>query len=59
MLTYIQMFEQHSRSIIGLERLMLEASGFDFRNRHPHKLMIKLAKLYTACHSTSTAPSPP
>lgn len=40
------MFEQHSRSIIGLERLMLEASGFDFRNRHPQKLMIKLAKLY-------------
>ena len=40
------MFEQHSRSIIGLERLMLEASGFDFRNRHPQKLLIKLAKYY-------------
>lgn len=25
---------------------MLEASGFDFRNRHPQKLLIKLAKAY-------------
>lgn len=25
---------------------MLEASGFDFRNRHPQELMIKLAKFY-------------
>jgi len=25
---------------------MLEASGFDFRNRHPQQLMIKLAKHY-------------
>ncbi|KAK5233230.1 RNA polymerase II C-terminal domain kinase beta subunit [Exophiala xenobiotica] len=39
-------FEHQSRSIIGLERLMLEASGFDFRNRHPQDLMIKIAKLY-------------
>lgn len=23
---------------------MLEASGFDFRNRHPQKLLVKLAK---------------
>jgi len=23
---------------------MLEASGFDFRNRHPHELVVKLAK---------------
>ncbi|KAK5304939.1 RNA polymerase II C-terminal domain kinase beta subunit [Exophiala xenobiotica] len=41
-----QAFEHQSRSIIGLERLMLEASGFDFRNRHPQDLMIKIAKLY-------------
>ncbi|KAK5039700.1 RNA polymerase II C-terminal domain kinase beta subunit [Exophiala sideris] len=41
-----QVFEQQSRTIIGLERLMLEASGFDFRNRHPQELLIKLAKLY-------------
>jgi len=39
-------FEHQSRSVIGLERLMLEASGFDFRNRHPQDLMIKIAKLY-------------
>ncbi|KAH0565352.1 hypothetical protein GP486_001253 [Trichoglossum hirsutum] len=39
-------FETHSKAIIGLERLMLEASGFDFRNRYPQKLLIKLAKLY-------------
>lgn len=25
---------------------MLEASGFDFRNRHPQKLLLKLAKHY-------------
>ncbi|KAI9765343.1 MAG: RNA polymerase II C-terminal domain kinase beta subunit [Geoglossum simile] len=38
-------FESHSKAIIGLERLMLEASGFDFRNRYPQKILIKLAKL--------------
>ncbi|KAI9819352.1 MAG: RNA polymerase II C-terminal domain kinase beta subunit [Thelocarpon impressellum] len=37
-------FENHSKTIIGLERLMLEASGFDFRNRYPQKLLVKLAK---------------
>lgn len=25
---------------------MLEASGFDFRNRHPQKLLVKLLKQY-------------
>lgn len=39
-------FEVHARGIIGLERLMLEASGFDFRTRHPQKPLIKLAKHY-------------
>ncbi|EED15036.1 cyclin, putative [Talaromyces stipitatus ATCC 10500] len=39
-------FDQHSRGIIILERLMLEASGFDFRNRHPQKLLVKLLKHY-------------
>ncbi|EFE36657.1 uncharacterized protein ARB_04182 [Trichophyton benhamiae CBS 112371] len=37
-------FESHSRSIIGLERLMLESSGFDFRNRHPQKVLMKLTR---------------
>lgn len=41
-----QMFESHARGIIGLERLMLEASGFDFRTRHPHKTLMKLGRHY-------------
>ena len=40
------MFESPSKTIIGLERLMLESAGFDFRNRYPQKLVIKLAKFY-------------
>lgn len=41
-----QVFEVHAKGIIGLERLMLEASGFDFRTRHPQKVLIKLARHY-------------
>ena len=41
-----QIFEAHARGIIGLERLMLEASGFDFRTRHPHKTLMKLGRHY-------------
>ncbi|EKD19622.1 uncharacterized protein L3040_002035 [Drepanopeziza brunnea f. sp. 'multigermtubi'] len=37
-------FEASSRIVIGLERLMLESSGFDFRVRYPHKHIIKLGK---------------
>ncbi|TAQ89938.1 hypothetical protein B7494_g1717 [Chlorociboria aeruginascens] len=37
-------FEGPSKAVIGLERLMLEASGFDFRARYPQKHLIKLAK---------------
>ncbi|KAL1967313.1 hypothetical protein VTN77DRAFT_3359 [Rasamsonia byssochlamydoides] len=40
------LFDGHSRGIIILERLMLESSGFDFRNRHPQKLLVKLCKRY-------------
>lgn len=40
-------FEAPSKAIIGLERLMLEASGFDYRNRYPQKYLFKLAK---KCH---------
>lgn len=39
-----QRFENHAKLIIGLERLMLESAGFDFRNRYPQKLMVKLAR---------------
>lgn len=37
-------FEAHAKLIIGLERLMLEASAFDFRNRYPQKVLVKLCK---------------
>ena len=46
------MFENHSKIIIGLERLMLEASGFDFRNRSPQRLVLKLAKYYSLDRET-------
>ncbi|KAL9114458.1 MAG: hypothetical protein Q9227_001539 [Pyrenula ochraceoflavens] len=49
------LFENHSRTIIGLERLMLEASGFDFRNRHPQQTVIKLAKEYGFVRSSAVA----
>ena len=40
------MFEGPSKTIVGLERLMLEASAFDFRSHNPQKLLIKIAKYY-------------
>ncbi|KAL9025177.1 MAG: hypothetical protein Q9196_005958 [Gyalolechia fulgens] len=39
-------FENHAKIIIGVERLMLEASGFDFRNRYPQRLLVKIAIVY-------------
>ncbi|KAL8859295.1 MAG: hypothetical protein Q9178_004233 [Gyalolechia marmorata] len=45
-------FENHAKTIIGIERLMLEASGFDFRNRYPQRLVLKLAKVYDADKAT-------
>ena len=47
-----QVFENHSKTIIILERLMLEASGFDFRNRYPQELLIKVAKRYNCAKMT-------
>ena len=44
---HAQHFEIHAKTIIGLERLMLEAAGFDFRNRYPQELLIKIVKLYS------------
>ncbi|KAL4918897.1 Fructosamine kinase-domain-containing protein [Aspergillus aurantiobrunneus] len=41
-----QVLDDPARGIIGLERLMLESSGFDFRTRHPQKTLIKLARQY-------------
>lgn len=46
------MFENHAKIIIGVERLMLEASGFDFRNRYPQRLVLKLAKIYNVNKAT-------
>lgn len=36
--------EAPSKIVIGLERLMLESSNFDFRNRYPQKHLAKLAR---------------
>ncbi|KAK1024253.1 RNA polymerase II C-terminal domain kinase beta subunit, partial [Friedmanniomyces endolithicus] len=36
--------EAPSRIVIGLERLMLESSSFDFRSKYPHKLLVKVCK---------------
>ncbi|KAI5269018.1 cyclin [Aureobasidium subglaciale] len=33
-----------SKTVVGLERLMLESASFDFRTRHPQELVIKLVK---------------
>ncbi|KKK12442.1 hypothetical protein P175DRAFT_0437162 [Aspergillus ochraceoroseus IBT 24754] len=41
-----QVFDSPAKGIIGLERLMLESSGFDFRTRHPQKTLVKLARKY-------------
>ncbi|KAK2767282.1 RNA polymerase II C-terminal domain kinase beta subunit [Emmonsiellopsis sp. PD_33] len=48
-------FESHSRGVIGLERLMLESSGFDFRNRHPQKSLMKLIKHFGFDKSSRTS----
>ena len=39
-----QTFEGPSKIVIGLERLMLESAGFDFRARYAFKHLVKLAK---------------
>ena len=38
------MFDASSRAVIGLERLVLESGGFDFRSKYPHKLLMKILK---------------
>lgn len=40
----LQVFEGPSRSVIGLERLMFEASSFDFRARYPQEILLKYSK---------------
>jgi CTD kinase subunit beta len=46
------MFEDPARLIVYLERLMLEASGFDYRSRYPQRLLLKLAKYYNTDKNT-------
>ncbi|RPA82884.1 hypothetical protein BJ508DRAFT_305184 [Ascobolus immersus RN42] len=38
-------FDAPSNRMLGLERLLLEASGFDFRARHPIPYVIKFARV--------------
>ncbi|CAK1361454.1 unnamed protein product [Cercospora beticola] len=38
------MFEAQSRMVIGMERLILESGGFDFRSRAPHHTLVKIGK---------------
>lgn len=40
----IQIFESPGKIIIGLERLILETIGFDFRTRYPQKLLVKVVR---------------
>ncbi|OTB06465.1 hypothetical protein M426DRAFT_20917 [Hypoxylon sp. CI-4A] len=39
-----KIFDQTSKVIIGIERLMIEAIDFDFRVRYPQKILAKLIK---------------
>ncbi|RDA96175.1 hypothetical protein CP533_1655 [Ophiocordyceps camponoti-saundersi (nom. inval.)] len=39
-----KIFESPGKVIIGLERLILETIGFDFRTRYPQKLVVKLVR---------------
>ncbi|KKP06419.1 hypothetical protein THAR02_01470 [Trichoderma harzianum] len=39
-----KIFESPGKIIIGLERLILETIGFDFRTRYPQKLLVKVVR---------------
>ncbi|KAI0830989.1 hypothetical protein F5Y06DRAFT_203189 [Hypoxylon sp. FL0890] len=39
-----KMFDQPSKVVIGIERYMVEAIGFDFRVRFPQKILVKIIK---------------
>ncbi|KAK2592731.1 RNA polymerase II C-terminal domain kinase beta subunit [Conoideocrella luteorostrata] len=39
-----KVFESSGKIIIGLERLILETIGFDFRTRYPQKLLVKVVR---------------
>lgn len=39
-----QIFEEPVRRLVGVERLMLEAVGFNFRTLHPHSTLFRMMK---------------
>ncbi|UNI16840.1 Beta-glucosidase [Purpureocillium takamizusanense] len=55
-----KLFESTGKVIIGLERLILETIGFDFRTRYPQKLLVKVVRrvLGRGPSSTTTSSSP-
>ncbi|WPG97371.1 ctd kinase subunit beta [Acrodontium crateriforme] len=47
------LFEGPSRAVIGLERLVLESGGFDFRSRYPHRVLVKITRTLPESHERS------
>ena len=45
-------FDAGAKNAIGMERLILEAIGFDFRSRVPQELIVKLCKYWNLPKST-------
>ncbi|CAK7273917.1 RNA polymerase II C-terminal domain kinase beta subunit [Sporothrix epigloea] len=43
-----KIFDRQSAVIIGLDRLIFQTIGFDFRARHPQKLLVKLIRALIA-----------
>lgn len=41
---FYKTIEEQKKRIIGLERMVLETSCFDFRQRHPQPYIIKFAR---------------
>ncbi|RCI09617.1 hypothetical protein L249_3888, partial [Ophiocordyceps polyrhachis-furcata BCC 54312] len=50
-----KIFESPGKVIIGLERLILETIGFDFRTRYPQKLVVKLVRSILGCSAHAKA----
>jgi len=40
----LQVFEEPVKRLVGVERLMLEAVGFNFRTLHPHQTVFRMLK---------------
>ncbi|GAB0137111.1 hypothetical protein EsDP_00005394 [Epichloe bromicola] len=54
-----KVFESSGKIIIGLERLILETVGFDFRTRYPQKLLVKVVRRVLGGTSSSSSSSSP